>query len=279
MEDDSKDPSALMGEMDKELTKVKFKSFGKVTVRNDLKTTKELKSLQKKKIELLDNKTNNGQDEDINVLEEKITDEVLSNQRKKLEKEIEELRNMKSKKGKSAVIFHLKDKIVGKKKVSQEATTMVDPKTKEELKSRKEIKEASLSYCVDLLTNRSPKPGFEDDLRLIDLVHEARMNETVENDVQFSKVIFEDSLKELSKKNKQKYEFILKAGKDYKEALFKLCDLVWEAEAKPEQWRKTLIIQLFKGKGERNEFSSQRNIHTKLEVLKLFGHMVMSQSK
>ena len=82
---------------------------------------------------------------------------------------------MKSKKGKSAVTFILKDKIVGKKKAAQEATTMKDPKTNEELTKKKDIKEAALSYCVDLLTNRSPKPGFKDDVLLTDLVHEKRM--------------------------------------------------------------------------------------------------------
>ena len=166
IEDDSENPSTLMDQIDKELTKVKFRSFGKVTVRNELKTTKELKNLQNEKFELLRNKTNTEKDEEIKVLEEKITKEVLSTQRIKLEKEIEELKNMKSKKGKSAVIFNLKDRIVGKKKTIQEATTMVDPETKEDLKTRKKIKEASLSYCVDLLTNRSPKPGLEEDLRL-----------------------------------------------------------------------------------------------------------------
>ena len=133
---------------------------------------------------MLRNKTNTEKDEEIKVLEEKITKEVLSTQRMKLEKEIEALKNMKSKKGKSAVIFNLKDRIVGKKKTIQEPTTMVDPETKEDLKTREKIKEASLSYCVDLLTNRSPKPGFEEDLMLTDLIHEKRMREKVDNDVE-----------------------------------------------------------------------------------------------
>ena len=55
--------------------------------------------------------------------------------------------------------------------------------------------------------------------------------------------------------------------------------MVWKSEEKPDQWRKTLIIQLYKGKGEINEFGNQSNIHTKLEIPKMFGHMVMSQAK
>ena len=64
-----------------------------------------------------------------------------------------------------------------------------------------------------------------------------------------------------------------------KDAIFRLFSVVWNDEEKPDQWRKTLIIQLFKGKGERNEYCNQRNIHTKLEIPKFFGHAVMSQAK
>ena len=272
-------PTQLMDEIDKEVTKVKFRAFGKVTVRNDLKTNKELKALQKDKFDLLKKNNTKERNYEINELEDKITNEVLSHQRKKLEKEISELKDIKCKKGKSAVIFNLKDKIVGKKKAAQEATTMKDPKTNEELTKKKDIKEAALSYCVDLLTNRSPKPGFEEDLMLTDLIHEKRMREKVDNDVEFSRTTFENSLKELKKKNKNKNEFILKGGNDFNEALYKLYGLVWESEDKPDQWRKTMIIQLFKGKGEKNEFSNQRNIHTKLDIPKKFGHMVMSHAK
>ena len=204
---------------------------------------------------------------------------MLENQRLRLEKELGDLKSLKDKKGRSAVIFNLKDRVVGKKKSVQEATTMKHPKTGKELTDRKEIREASLEYCVDLLTNRSPKPGFEEGVELIDRIHETRMTETVEDDIELTSTIFENSLKEIEKKNKKKYEFILNGGDDLKNALFKLCCMVWKTEDKPEQWRKTLIIQLFKGKGERNEFSNQRNIHTKMDAPKLFGHMVMSQAK
>ena len=55
-----------------------------------------------------------------------------------------------------------------------------------------------------------------------------------------------------------------------KEILFTLFSLIWSTEVKPEQWRKTTIIQLFKGKGERDEFGNQRNIHTKMDIPKFF---------
>ena len=129
---------------------------------------------------------------------------------------------------------------------------MIDPVTNEALVTRGKIKEASLNYCVDLLTNRSPKAGFEEDVKLKDLIHEARMKEVHDDDEDtLSMDVFENSMKELQKKNKEKYAFILKGGNDFKQALFKLFSLVWHLEEKPDQWRNTVIVQLFKGKGKK----------------------------
>ena len=105
-------------------------------------STKEQKNLHAEKFELIKEAENTTErDSQINILEEKITAKVLSNQRLKLEKELVKLKDMKSKKGKSAAIFHLTDKVVGRKKTGQEATTMMDPVTSEELVTRGKIKE------------------------------------------------------------------------------------------------------------------------------------------
>ena len=61
----------------------------------------------------------------------------MENQRKQLEKELSALKKMKNEKRKSAVIFNLRDKVIGQKKVTQEATTMKDPVTKKPLTKRK----------------------------------------------------------------------------------------------------------------------------------------------
>ena len=215
----------------------------------------------------------------VESIEEKITEQLLANQRKEFEKELKDLKDIQKKKGKSAAIFNLKEKVIGQKKAGQEATIMKDPKTKDILTSRTKIKEASLDYCVELLTNRSPKEEYKKEIEIKDEIHTIRMEEQIENDVEFTEKIFFDSINELKKKNKKKYEFIIQSGKSFKDALFKLFDLVWRSEEKPEQWRRTVIIQLYKGKGEKNEFGNQRNIHTKLDIPKLFGHTVMSQAK
>ena len=161
--DTSNNPTLLMERFEKEMKKVKFKAFGKVSVRNDLRTSKDLKYLQKQKLSLNSDNDNH----EIMKIDEEIAKILLSNQTQRLEKELTDIKNTKERKGTSAAIFKLKDKIIGIKKPAQEAIVMKDPETSEELVSNKEIKEASLKYCVQLLTNRAPKEGYVEGLDLI----------------------------------------------------------------------------------------------------------------
>ena len=63
-----------------------------------------------------------------------------------------------------------------------------------------EIRKASVQYCKKLLTNRDPKPGFEEDLAWKRAVHEIRMEEDNTNDDEFSYEVFQESLKMLKNK-------------------------------------------------------------------------------
>ena len=111
------------------------------------------------------------------------------------------------KKGKSASIFALKNKIVGKKKLEQEATIIKNPLNNEEVTDPDEIQKVSLAYCTLLLTNRVPKEKFEEDVKLKTIVHAKRMTEVIEEDMNFSMEIFEKSLKALKQKKNNKYDF------------------------------------------------------------------------
>ena len=271
-------PSVIMKEFDKELTKVKFRAFDKVTVRKELKRNKEVKNLQEKR-ERLTKEDNKENENEIKAIDNEIVNKILTKQRENLEKELKHLKTIRKSKGKTAAIFKLKDKVIGNKRGEQEAITMKHPETKEVLSKRSEIKNAALAYCVDLLDNRKPKAGYENEIKIKDIIHEIRMKENLEKDIDLSTEMFEESLNILRIKNKDKYRFILHGGKDLKLALFKLFKIVWCTEQIPDQWRKTDIIQLYKGKGEIDEFGSQRNIHMKNEIQKFFGHIVMSKAK
>ena len=72
---------------------------------------------------------------------------------------------------------------------------------------------------------------------------------------------------------------MLKSGESYREAFFNLFENFWDTINIPEQWRKTIIIQLYKGKGPKDDFNNMRNIHTKLEIPKLFKNMLLLRAR
>ena len=194
--------------IDDELNKAKCKAFGKVKIRNKPKGNKELENLQKKKNNIVMQNASNAEEE-IGKVDQKFTENLLIEQRNNFDKEIEALKDLKFKKGKSASIFALKNKVVGKKKIEQEATIIKNPVNKQEVTDPEEINQVSLNYCTVLLTNREPKDKFKDDVELKRVVYAKRMNEVIEEDIDFSTDIFEKSLKAIKQKKGNKYDFIL----------------------------------------------------------------------
>ena len=85
-------------------------------------------------------------------------------------------------------------------------------------------------------------------------------------------------LKNISAKDADKYRFILKAGQGFKNCLFKLFQKVRDTESKPGQWRNTIIIQLYKSKGQLSDYNNMRNIHTKEAVPTFFEGMIVDKS-
>ena len=76
----------------------------------------------------------------------------------------------------------------------------MDPKSCDEVTTPAAIEKVSIEYCQDLLTNREPKEEFKEDLLLKQMIHEFRMSEVVENDIEFSSEIFQKSLDMIKKK-------------------------------------------------------------------------------
>ena len=143
-------------------------------------------------------------------------------------------------------MFNLKEKVLGSKKAQQEPAVIKDPITNKLVTDVESIKKVSLKYCVDLLTNRKPKPEYEQFIEMKKEIHNERMAEVIENDVEFSETLYNDCLKILKKKNPKKYAFILKGGEALKKSLVALFRYVWTTEDKPDQWRRTILIQLHK---------------------------------
>ena len=71
----------------------------------------------------------------------------------------------------------------------------------------------------------------------------------------------------------------MKSGQALKSALFNLFKAIWDKDQKPDTWRNTILVQLYKGSGLRENLSNQRNIHTKMDIPKFFGHIVAEVAK
>ena len=110
---------------------------------------------------------------------------------------------------------------------------------------------------------------MKEDVALTNKIHVVRMLDKSKDDP--DEVITPDDMKEVFDKMKKKgsnYSFILKAGSNFRNCISQLYAKIWEAEEKPQQWRNTKIIQLYKGKGSINNLDNIRNIIPKMIIPK-----------
>ena len=137
------DPNKIIKIIEREQTRIKYASFGKVKYRDTKSSSQILVNLQEKKLLCKDK-------EDINDVNNEIATELEKIRKENLEKDFQKLNELKGKKGLIAAVFNLKESIVGKKKAIQEATSITDPDTNMEVESIADIKRVSLEYCKTL---------------------------------------------------------------------------------------------------------------------------------
>ena len=246
--DKSEDPDKIMKKIDNELDKVRYQAFGKVKEHTKPVVHKELDALHKAKKDII---VRNGVDvkDEVKDIDMDIAATLLKIQRETFEKELKDIKELKHYKGKSAAIFNVKEKIVGPKASAQEATILTDPKTGAEVSTPDDIKRVSLQYCRDLLTNREPKEEYIEDMLIKEIVHCARMSETIENYIdELSIDRFNETFKKLTKRPGSKYDFIVKGGQALKAALYKLCQVVWRTEVQPDRWSSPPLFNYIKEK-------------------------------
>ena len=156
---------------------------------------------------------------------------------------------------------------------------MNDPISGQMIFKPDELKKASEEYLANLLKNRAPKEGYQQNLDILKELHATRMAEDDPDAEELTGKDYQDMLKKMKKKKADKYKFTLNGGDSYQNALFCLYKKVWSTEEKPLVWEKTSCTMLYKQKGSRNEFSNQRFIHSKDEIPKGFESLVMEKAK
>ena len=239
---------------DKIHKKIKFKSFGKTRITKGCYENKK------------------------NVVDDhNIVDKLSKQKSGRLEKEIQALKSCSN--SRPTRVFKLIEKIQGPKKAGLEAVAIVDPVTDELKTSKNEIKETTLKYCADLLTNNPVEEGYRKDIIIKNKLHEARMGEDIPNDEKFNDEDFQNALKRFSSKNKACYDFLTKAGKDFQQATQILMERIWESEYIPDGWKYTMLIMLYKGRGLKEVMDNNRFIHSKDWMPRFFEDLVVSKMK
>ena len=94
--------------------------------------------------------------------------------------------------------------------------------------------------------------GFE----AMENLHEIRADE-LQNDTELTEDDFKKLLKQLSKKNKDKYQFILKAGKSFHNFLFLLYRKIGTQKSNHPVGRKQSVINFLKEKEKTNNLGTR----------------------
>ena len=186
------DTATLSGEVDvskfdrkitKAMNDAKFASFGKVSVSRISKEEKVVEKLQREKVLVKDSDDQSTKNK-LKEIDIKLSNALNAVDRKNLERDIGNLQNVKKSKEKSASVFKLRENILGSKKREMEPVVVIDPDTGERADTPEEIKRVSLNYCKKLLTNRSPKPDYEESMKNKYKLHEDRMIEKFDDDIE-----------------------------------------------------------------------------------------------
>ena len=212
---------------------------------------------------------------------------LIKKQSAKLEEQILQIKSQNL--GRVGNVFKMRDAINGPKKGGQEATAIRNPQNNELIVSNEEIKEVTLKYCVDNLTKQPEDSSVVKGLEIKRFLHELRMEEADDEEFDICKEDFGEVINKFAKKKSKSYDFLLKAGNNFKESIYRLCRKMILNEHFPHGFRKTVLFMIWKQKAPAEVLSNNRFIHMKdgylprtceaLVVNKMKDKLIKSSSK
>ena len=129
--------------------------------------------------------------------------------------------------------------------------------------SKNKIKTVSLEYCKATLANNQPGKEYMEEIVAKQKDVENKLSENVE-ELHVTKETFDFIISKFKKSNKRNYDFLVKSGKGFKEAVFKFCQVMIKEEAYPENYHETTLHMIYKaGTGRREKLQNNRFIHSK----------------
>ena len=195
---------------------IKYKAFGKVTLNNNNKEHYE--------------EDDNNEEKDT---DEKKAEKCAKDQHVIVEQELNNLK--KTKNGKAGQVWAVRKKVIGEKKTQTLPTAIIDPETNKLVVNPNKIKEVTLKYCINTLTNNDPEDAFENQItnkkeKVKDLLKETN------GEFETSKEIFDFNVKKFKRSHKKNYDFLTKSGSKFQEAVFKLCQKMFKQETFPDSF-------------------------------------------
>ena len=261
-EDNTLNVDEVMKKIDAIMDKAKFKAFGKSKPMTQKAVERRLE------IRL---KAAQGLDEEDKVKE------LMRKQYNDMEEEINKLKLAKF--GRATNVHKMKEIVSGSKKSPQEPHAVLDVETNELVVSNEDIKKVTLKHCLKTLENNVPEEDVKLIVELVNDVHEKRMKEEDDDDIEISNEDFEDIVKQIEKKHKKSYDFLTKADVSFKNSIFKLCSRLIREEQIPIRFFETILHQLWKCKFPREALSNHRFLHIKDWAPKVLEGLVVNKMK
>ena len=193
--------------------------------------------------------------------EEELKKEILKKQNELIEESINKIKSGKY--GRQTSVFKMKDIIAGTKKPKQEAHAVLDSKTGEKVVSIEEIKRVNLEHCKEVLTHNKLTVEAEKLVNLEAEMHDMVMKDKTDTEVNITRDLFDSVVKKLKDRNKRSYDFFIKAGDEFQDSVFQLCQRMIREESFPARFAETTLYNLWKRKGSREDLNNHRYIHLK----------------
>ena len=163
--------------------------------------------------------------------------------------------------GRKKNVHKMREVEAGPKKQQQEAHAVKDSKTRKTVVSTEEIKRVNLEHCLEVLNNNVPKPEIVPLLKFQSDLHNIMMEEHEDDDTNVTEEEFNEIVAKFKQKNKKSYEFLTKSREGFQSSIYKFCKRMLEEEDFPSDFSVTILYQLWKRKGSKENLNNHRYIH------------------
>ena len=188
-------------------------------------------------------------------------EKILREQSQMIEDAINKIKYEKH--GRVTNVFKMRELVAGPRKQQQEAHAVKDPKTGKTVVSSEEIKRVNLEHCVNVLRNNVPKEEVKELQKFQSDLHNRMMEDETDKETTITKDDFDLVVGKFKRKNKKSFHFLTKSGGEFQRSIYKLCNRMIKEESFPEDFASTVLYQLWKRKGRREDLNNHRYIHIK----------------